>query len=64
MAKEERLGMSRLHVWRVGGSKDGATGERDRERVGVELLVDDVCMFQDEMAQGASVRKGVLCGGG
>ena len=51
-------------VARVGGPKDGTIGERGRDGVGVTLSVDDVCMFQDEVARGAGVSKGVLCGSG
>ena len=53
-----------MQVARVGGPKDSAIGERDRDGIAVALPVDDVCMFQDEVARGAGVSKGVLCGGG
>lgn len=46
----------------MSGSQDCAIRKSDRDGVGVDLFVVDVCMFHDEVAGGASVREGVLLG--
>ena len=48
----------------VRGLQDGAIWEHDGDWVRVWLFVDDMCVAEDEVAGGASVRKGVLWFGG